>query len=105
MIEEESKAIRRIVKCGVTPVELEGEITLQIFCRPNQISALVMKNNNTPKPSKENETNIVYKFECNVGACKGPQHRLYWTHNGHLGEENGESLIQWRHSHSFQESA
>ena len=30
-----------------------------------------MKNNNAPKPLPENETNIVYKFECTVGTCRG----------------------------------
>ena len=71
MFEQESAAIRRIVKRGVTPVDSHGEFTLRIYCRSDLTSSLVMKNNNAPKPTLENETNVVYRFECTVGNCRG----------------------------------
>ena len=69
--QDESDAVRKIVKRGVEPVESHGPISLRIYCRPNLTASLVMKNNNTPRPALENETNVVYRFECTVGACRG----------------------------------
>ena len=54
---------QRIVKRGVTPVELDHEVSLRIFCRPNLTATLIMKNTNATKPALENESNIDYKFE------------------------------------------
>ena len=67
----ESDTVRRIVKHGVSPVDSQEEVTLRIYCRPNLTASLIMKNSNTPKPALENETNVVYRFECTVGACRG----------------------------------
>ena len=71
MFQQESDAIRKIVKRGVTPVDLHGEVSLRVFSRPNLTATLVMKNNNAPKPTLANETNVVYRFECTVGPCRG----------------------------------
>ena len=30
-----------------------------------------MRNSNTPKPALESESNVIYRFECTVGSCRG----------------------------------
>ena len=71
MFRQESDAIRHIVKRGVAPVEPHGDVTLRIYCRPNLTASMVMRNNNAPRPSMENESHVVNRYECTVGACRG----------------------------------
>ena len=71
--QEESKVIRGIIRRGVTTVDPDKRIDLRIYCRPNQMASLVMKNSTAPPKEKEERTNIVYKFKCPERDCESSE--------------------------------
>ena len=68
--EQESDAIQKIVKRGVTPSEPYEQISLRIYTQQNSISSLIMKNNTAPRRDHAEETNVVYHFTCPAVACQ-----------------------------------
>ena len=68
---EECDALKSIIKRGVTPTNRDTTIDLRIFCKPNLISSLVMRNSTAPRAPREAITNVVYKFSCQEGRCDG----------------------------------
>ena len=69
---QEAKAIRGIISRGLTTTDPETKIDLRIYCRPNLMSCLVMKNSTAPPKEKALKTNVVYKFTCPEGNCESP---------------------------------
>ena len=70
---QESQAIRGIIRRGVRTTDQNNQIDLRIYCRPNLMASLVMKNSSAPPKEKEAKTNIVYKFKCPEGNCESPE--------------------------------
>ena len=70
---QESQAIRGIIRRGVTATEENRKIDLRIYCRPNLMASLIMKNSSVPPKEKEEKTNVVYKFKCSEGNCESPE--------------------------------
>ena len=68
---DECDALRNIIKRGVTPTNQDAIIDLRIFCKPNLISSLIMRNSTAPRSPREVTTNVVYKFSCQEGRCDG----------------------------------
>ena len=68
---DECDALRNIIKRGVTPTNSDTIIDLRIFCNPNLISSLIMRNSTAPRAPRESTTNVVYKFSCQEGRCDG----------------------------------
>ena len=68
---EECDALRGIIKRGVTPTNRDAIIDLRIFCKPNLIRSMVMRNSTAPRAPREATTNVVYKFTCQEGRCDG----------------------------------
>ena len=68
----ECQALRGIIDRGVTPKQPLKKIQLRIFCKPNLVSSMIMKNNTATQNSKEMCANVVYKFTCSEEICKSP---------------------------------
>ena len=69
---DECEALRGIISRNVTPKAPYKNIQLRIYCKPNLVATMVMKNNTAPGLSKEEWTNVVYKFSCPEEMCKSP---------------------------------
>ena len=67
---EECEAVRGIINRGVTPKMPYKKLHLRIYSKPNLVASMVMKNNTAPGVSKEECTNVVYKFLCPEEICK-----------------------------------
>ena len=70
---QEANALKCICKRGVATNDPEKSISLRIYCKPNLLSSLIMKNSTAPPESKEAATNVVYRFTCNEGNCESSQ--------------------------------
>ena len=68
---EECDALRSIIKRGITSINRDAIMDLRIFCKPNLISSLIMRNSTAPRVPREATTNVVYKFSCQEGRCDG----------------------------------
>ena len=71
--QDECKVFRGIIQRGVTTVDPQKRIDLRIYCRPNQMASLVMRNSTAPPKEKEARTNIVYKFICPERNCESSE--------------------------------
>ena len=89
---KEAEAIRNIIKRGVQTTIPEEKIDLRIFCRPNQLASLVMRNSTVPPKEKEARTNVVYKFKCPEGNCESPEN----TYIGHTSTTLRRRLLYHR---------
>ena len=68
---DECDALKNIIRRGVTPTNHDAIIDLRIFCKPNLIRSLIMRNSTAPRTPREATTNVVYKFSCQEGRCDG----------------------------------
>ena len=69
---QEAKVVQGIIRRGLSPTDENTKIDLRIYCRPNLMSSLVMKNSTAPPKEKSLKTNVVYKFTCPEGNCESP---------------------------------
>ena len=70
---DESQVFRGIIQRGVSTINPEEKLDLRIYCRPNQMASLVMRNCTAPPKEKETRTNIVYKFICPERNCESSE--------------------------------
>ena len=68
----DEKVLKNIIKC----TNENESIKLNIYYKNRKVSNLVMKN--IPNTTKLQRTNILYKYECNVGDCE-PQAYIGYT--------------------------
>ena len=67
---QETEAVKNIIKRGVQTTNSETKIDLRVYCKPNQMASLVMRNSTAPPKEKEAKTNVVYKFLCPERDCE-----------------------------------
>ena len=67
---DECEALRGIINRGIVPKTPYKKIHLRIYSKPNIVASMVMKNSTAPIVSKEECTNVVYKFSCPEEICK-----------------------------------
>ena len=67
---QEANVLQNICKRGIRTTDPETKLSLRIYCKPNLLSNLVMKNSTAPPEKKETMTNIVYRFRCKEGTCE-----------------------------------
>ena len=67
---QESEVVRNIIKRGVRTIDPEMKLDLRVYCKPNQMASLVMRNSTAPPKEKAAKTNVVYKFECPERDCE-----------------------------------
>lgn len=76
---KEAEVIRNIIQRGVLTTNPEEKLDIRIYCKPNQLASLIMRNSTVPPKEKEVKTNVVYKFKCPEGNCESPEN----TYIGH----------------------
>ena len=72
----DEKVLKNIIKQNITCTNENESIKLNIYYKNGKVSNLVMKN--SPNATKLQRTNILYKYECNVGDCE-PQAYIGYT--------------------------
>ena len=73
----DEKVLKNIIKQNIKCTNENESIKLNIYYKNRKVSNLVMKN--SPNTTKLQRTNILYKYECNVGDCE-PQAYIGYTH-------------------------
>ena len=64
----DKKVLKIIIKQNIKCTNENESIKLNIYYKNRKVSNLVMKN--SPNTTKLQRTNILYKYECNVGDCE-----------------------------------
>ena len=64
----DEKVLKNIIKQNIKCTNENESIKLNIYYKNRKVSNLVMKN--SPNTTKLQRTNILYKYECNVGDCE-----------------------------------
>ena len=72
----DEKVLKNIIKQNIKCTNENESIKLNIYYKNRKVSNLVMKN--IPNTTKLQRTNILYKYECNVGDCE-PQAYIGYT--------------------------
>ena len=72
----DEKVLKNIIKQNIKCTNENESIKLNIYYKNGKVSNLVMKN--SPNTTKLQRTNILYKYECNVGDCE-PQAYIGYT--------------------------
>ena len=67
---EEAEVLQSIIKRGVKTINPETKLDLRVYCKPNQMSSLVMRNSTAPLKEMAAKTNVVYKFVCPERDCE-----------------------------------
>ena len=65
--EADEKALQKIIKDIVKPVEPNTELKLIIYYNSNKTSNLIMKNSCLPKCEPLQEANVIYQYTCTTG--------------------------------------
>ena len=72
----DEKVLKNIIKQNIKCTNENESIKLNIYYKNRKVSNLVMKN--SPNTTELQRTNILYKYECNVGDCE-PQAYIGYT--------------------------
>ena len=72
----DEKVLKNIIKRNIKCTNENESINLNIYYKNRKVSNFVMKN--SPNTTKLQRTNILYKYECNVGDCE-PQAYIGYT--------------------------
>ena len=75
----DEKVLRDIIRRGVTAVEENTRIDLQIYYKNCKTSNLVIKNNLNSKKRPLDKCNVVYKYTCAIANCQS-QNITYFGH-------------------------
>ena len=71
----DEKVLKNIIKQNIKCTNENESIKLNIYYKNRKVSNLVMKN--SPNTTKLQRTNILYKYECNVGDCEPQEYIGY----------------------------
>ena len=71
----DEKVLKNITKQNIKCTNENESIKLNIYYKNRKVSNLVMKN--SPNRTKLQRTNILYKYECNVGDCEPQEYIGY----------------------------